>query len=215
MFTGLVEEIGIVEALNRATGAVSLRIRAATVLEGTRSGDSIAVSGVCLTVTRLDARGFDVDMVPETAARTNLLDLRPGARVNLERSLKLGDRLGGHFVLGHADAVVDVVGTAGPGPGETLLRTRCPRDLTSMIAEKGSVTLDGVSLTVAAVDGDTFAVALIPYTLETTTLGGARIGARLNLEVDVLARYVARQAATRKNPEAGLTENWMRSQGYA
>ncbi len=215
MFTGLVEEIGIVETLNRPSGAVSMRIRAAKVLEGTRAGDSIAVSGVCLTVTRLDARGFEVNMVAETAARTNLLDLQPGARVNLERSLKLGDRLGGHFVLGHTDAVADVVGIVGPRPGETLLRVRGTRDLSSMIAEKGSVALDGVSLTVAAVDGDTFAVALIPYTLETTTLGGVRIGARLNLEVDVLARYVARQAASPKNPEGGLTENWMRNQGYA
>jgi len=214
MFTGLVEEIGRVEAVDRRAGSVSVRIGAARVLEGSRVGDSIAVSGVCLTVTRLDDSGFHVDMVPETVGRTNLADIRPGVRVNLERSLRLGDRLGGHLVLGHADGLARVVGVPGARPGERLLRLRPSKGLSPMIAEKGSVSLDGVSLTVANVHAEEFTVALIPLTLETTTLADAAVGRDLNLEIDVLARYVARQLAGGRTPE-GLTEDWMRLEGYS
>ena len=210
----MVEEIGRVEAVTRRAGSLSANISATEILENTRVGDSIAVSGVCLTVTRRSDRSFDVDMVPETIARTNLVHLRPGTRVNLERSLRLGDRLGGHFVLGHVDGLARVVADVGPAAGEKVLRLRCPDALRSMIAEKGSVALNGVSLTVAAVEEDGFSVALIPHTLKTTTLGEAAAGRDLNLEIDVLARYVARRLAGGQTPE-GLTESWMRLEGYS
>lgn len=214
MFTGLVEETGRVEAVNRRVDCVRIRISASQVLEGTRVGDSIAVQGVCLTVTRVEPSGFESEVVPETAARTNLSRLRPGARVNLERSLEVGARLGGHLVLGHVDGRVTVLGSEGATAGERSLWVRCPQDLMRMVAAKGSVALDGVSLTVAALDGATFSVALIPHTLATTTLGGAKVGDELNLEVDVLARYAARQLDGGVRVDSRLTEDWLEREGY-
>jgi riboflavin synthase len=212
MFTGLVEEVGRIRDVRSGSGIVSLRIDARTVLEETKIGDSICVSGACLSVTRQDDQSLEVDVVPETVSRTNLLSLKSGDPVNLERSLKFGDRVGGHLVTGHVDGLARVVEAARSGGG--LLRLRYPRELGSMIAEKGSVAVEGVSLTVAGVEEDVFSVAVIPLTLEETTLGRAAPGSELNLEVDVLARYVARQL--RRNPRGGgrITEEWMKNEGY-
>ena len=212
MFTGLVEEVGRIGDVRRGSGAVHLRIEADDVLEGMRVGDSVCVSGACLSVTRKDDRTFEVDVVPETVGRTNLLSLKIGDEVNLERSLRLGDRIGGHLVTGHVDGLASVVEPASPGGG--LLRLRYPRELSSMIAEKGSVAVEGVSLTVASVGGDVFSVAVIPLTLEATTLGRVRAGRDLNLEVDILARYVARQIGREQGKGGRVTEEWMRNEGY-
>jgi riboflavin synthase len=214
MFTGLVEEVGRIESVERRTDSVVLRIAAERVVEGTRVGDSIAVSGACLTVVRVGNADFDVEMIPETASRTNLDRRRAGDRVNLERSLKLGERIGGHLVLGHVDGLAKVVEITNSGPGTKLLRLRYPRDLASLIAEKGSLALEGVSLTVTAADDEAFSVALIPHTLKATTLGEAKNGDDLNLEVDVLARYVARHLDRQRDLTEGLTEEWMRGEGY-
>ena len=186
MYTGIVEELGEVRHLE----GPRLRIGAQRALEGSELGASIAVNGCCLTLVAsgTDDRGgwWDADVSEETFARTSLGSLRPGDPVNLERPVRLEDRLGGHLVQGHVDAVGEVVG---PAPD---LRVRMPTDLLRYVVEKGSITVDGVSLTVVDVLPDGFTVALIPHTAEVTTLGRRRAGDLVNLEVDVMAKYVER-----------------------
>lgn len=188
MFTGIVEELGRVVSRE----GPKLRILASTVLEDAAIGDSIAVNGCCLTVVdraRSGAAGaswWEADVTEESYARTNLGDLRPGDLVNLERPVRVQDRLGGHLVQGHVDAVGRIVD---PAPD---LRVRLPGDLARYVVTKGSITVDGVSLTVVDVTGDAFTVAVIPHTAEVTTLGSKGPGDRVNLEVDVMAKYVER-----------------------
>lgn len=197
MFTGIVEETGVV-----VEAGARLRVRARVAAEGSGVAASVAVSGVCLTV--VDATPDDAappggsapvvlgfDLADETIARTSLGRLRPGDRVNLERPVLAEGRLGGHLVQGHVDGVGTVVGVRDVQTGREM-RIRLPGQLARYVAEKGSITVDGVSLTVAGVDGDVFDVALIPYTLEATTLGERAVGDEVNLEVDVIARYVDR-----------------------
>jgi len=181
MFTGIVQAVGkIVRASPLELDCPSLD------LSDVRVGDSICVQGVCLTVTALTSRGFTADVSAETRALTVGLD-RAGAKVNLEKSLALGERLGGHLVTGHVDGVGEVLTFA-----QGVLRTRVPTELRRYVARKGSVCVDGVSLTVNRVDGDVFDAFLIPHTLEVTTLSRLRAGERVNLEVDLVARYVDR-----------------------
>lgn len=194
MFTGLVEEVGTLA--HRYGDRFGFRARA--VLGGTRLGDSIAIDGVCLTVVHLDEEGFEVQVVAETLARTTLGELTLGAAVNLERSLAVGDRLGGHLVQGHVDCVgtvtepgpalaVALAGDSGSGSGSGGSST-----LARYLAEKGSVAVDGVSLTVAGVSAQGFSAALVPHTMSVTTLGRKARGSRVNLEFDVVAKYVER-----------------------
>ena len=180
MFTGLIEELGSLAARDgpRFTFAADL------VTADARIGDSIAVNGCCLTVVAVGAGTWSADVVDESLARTNLGALQPGDPVNLERPLRVTDRLGGHVVQGHVDGVGEVVS---PAP-DLVIRT--PE--TRYVVEKGSVAVDGVSLTVAGVDGDTFRVAVIPHTAAVTTLGRVHLGDRVNLEFDILAKYVER-----------------------
>ncbi len=185
MFTGIVEELGTVE---RREGA-KLRIRAGRVLEGVGLGDSTAVNGCCLTVVAWGDGWWEADVSDETYRRTNLGDLEPGDPVNLERPVRLEDRLGGHLVQGHVDAVGEIVE---PAPD---LRVRMPGELVRYLVEKGSITVDGVSLTVVEVLADGFTVAVIPHTAEVTTLGRKGPGDRVNLEVDVIAKYTERLLA--------------------
>lgn len=194
MFTGIVEELGTV----RAVAPARLEIACRAVLDGTGVGDSVAVNGCCLTVTDRGPDGFAADVMGETLARTSLGGLEAGAQVNLERAVAVSDRLGGHIVQGHVDATAEVVAVE-PAEGWTTMQVGLPASLAPYVAEKGSVTLDGVSLTVAGVHSATFSVALIPHTLEHTTLGSARPGTRLNLEADVIAKYVERLLLTRKD----------------
>ncbi len=184
MFTGIVQAVGRIVRLD------PLEIDSGNLdLSDVAVGDSIAVQGVCLTVTALTGKGFTADLSAETRRVTSGLD-RAGAAVNLEKSLSLGDRLGGHLVAGHVDGVGDVLSHA-----EGVLRVRAPRELSRYVARKGSICIDGVSLTVNRVEGDAFEVQLIPHTLEVTTLGRLAAGARVNLEVDLIARYVERLMA--------------------
>ena len=186
MFTGIVEELGTVLAVEHDGGSARVRIGATRVLEGAKLGDSTAVDGCCLTVVAQGEGWWEADVSDETLRRTTLGSRRAGDRVNLERPVQVSDRLGGHIVQGHVDAVGEVVE---PVPD---LRVRMPDRLRRYVIEKGSITVDGVSLTVNAVRGSRFEVNLIPHTLRVTTLGRLAPGAEVNLEVDLVARYVER-----------------------
>lgn len=182
MFTGIVEELGTVN--ERAGGRFTFG--ASTVLEDLKIGDSVAVNGCCLTVVEIGEGWWRADAVEETLRRTNLADLEPGDPVNLERPVRLADRLGGHLVQGHVDAVGDIVL---PAPD---LRVKAPADLLRYVVTKGSITVDGCSLTVVDVFDDGFSVAIVPHTTDVTTLGRKGPGDRVNLEVDLVAKYVER-----------------------
>lgn len=191
MFSGLVAAVGTLRSVQRRGEGARLELGCELGAEPLAAGESVAVQGVCLTVVEGSPEGFSADLSPETLARTTLGAMRAGGRVNLERSLRLGDRLGGHLVLGHVDAAVAVVAVR-PSQGFRTVRFALPSALAPEVAEKGSVALDGVSLTVSAVGQGWFEVALIPTTLAGTTLADLRPGARVNLETDVLAKYVRR-----------------------
>jgi riboflavin synthase len=189
MFTGLVEAVGrVLFVTPDASGA---RLRVGTPLGPLSLGESVSVNGACLTVTAVAPDAFDAVLTSETLERTTFRGLPPGARVNLERAVMAGARLGGHLVSGHIDgrARVTAISPEGDARHVTL---ECPRELSRYVAEKGSVALDGVSLTVNAVSGNVFSLMLIPHTLAATTLGELAVGAELNLEVDLVARYVER-----------------------
>jgi riboflavin synthase len=191
MFTGIVEELGTVVELDVRGGDARLRVEGPTVVSGTAPGDSIAVDGVCLTVVDVGAAVFGVDVMPESLARTALGRLEVGGRVNLERAVRADGRLDGHLVQGHVDGVGTLLSRT-PGERWDDLAFGCPPALTRYVAEKGSIAVSGVSLTVTWVAPQSFGVSLIPTTLARTTLGGLGVGDEVNLEVDVIAKYVER-----------------------
>lgn len=195
MFTGIVEELGAVVDKQDLADAARLTIHGPTVTADARHGDSIAVNGVCLTVVEVLADGgFTADVMRETLDRSSLGGLEPGSPVNLERAAALGSRLGGHIVQGHVDGTGQVLART-PAQHWEVVRIALPATLVRYVVEKGSITVDGTSLTVARVGADFFEVSLIPTTLELTTLGRAPVGAVVNLEVDVIAKYVERLLA--------------------
>jgi riboflavin synthase len=196
VFTGIVEELGVLSELDRAGQRARLTVRAELVTDGLALGDSVAVSGVCLTVVDFRAGWFTADVMAETLARTSLGRLVPGAAVNLERPLTLASRLGGHLVQGHVDAVGEVL-AGQPGDGQLRLTVGLPARLSGYLVAQGSVTVDGVSLTVVEAGSDRFSVSLIPATLSATTLGRVAVGDPVNLEMDVIAKYVARMVGWR------------------
>jgi len=191
MFTGIVEARGRVAYLEMRPEAIRLRIDAPDVMEGVHAGDSIAVNGVCLTVVDPTPGGFDADVMQETMRRSSLGDLQPGGAVNLERAVRAMDRLGGHIVQGHVDCT-GTVASIDSRDDWTLVRIDVPEVMTRYMVEKGSICVDGVSLTIVSVDGQGFTVSLIPTTLAETTLGTRCVGDRVNIEVDVVAKYVER-----------------------
>jgi riboflavin synthase len=196
VFTGIIEEVGAVTAIDRSDGGCRLRLEAPMVSEGLATGASVAVNGTCLTAVSVDGSGFLLEMVPETLQRTNLGALVVGAHVNLERAMRADGRFDGHIVQGHVDGVGTVRAVVPEGDGARIA-IEVPEDLLRYVVEKGSITVDGVSLTVAALGDDSIEIALIPHTLEVTTLGDHRPDDRVNLEVDVLAKYLERLAARR------------------
>lgn len=205
MFTGIVEDLGEVEAVEHGTDFARVHVRSAVIARGTRPGDSIAVNGVCLTVTGIIAsrprpagtppdppgepRGFAADVMGETLARSSLSGAAPGTKVNLERSVRLEDRLGGHLVQGHVDGTAQVISRV-PQDNWEVVRVGLPPGLARYVVHKGSIAVDGISLTVSAVGDDWFEVSLIPETLKRTTLGIRQPGETVNLEADVIAKYV-------------------------
>ena len=192
MFTGIVEEQGKVEAFDRHKSGGRLLIRCERVLPDMTLGASVAVNGVCVTAVDIRADGFSADLSPETLERTTLSELHPGARVNLERPLSLATRLGGHLVQGHVDGTGTIEALRSLGDGNWELEVRVPRELDRFLVYKGSITVDGISLTVASVNDALVKVAIIPHTYEVTNLSSRRAGDRVNIECDMIARYVAR-----------------------
>jgi riboflavin synthase len=213
VFTGIIEELGEVAAIETLAAGARLNVRCRTVMDGTREGDSIAVNGVCLTAVDPRADGFSADVAPETLRRSNLGDLRPGSRINLERPLSAGGRLGGHIVQGHVDATGEFLALDDLGAGNWWLRVRYPDDLDPFLVFKGSVAIDGISLTVAELAAGVLSVTIIPHTFRNTTLGGYRPGARVNLECDILAKHVEK-LIRKMQLKDGLTVNKLRGMGY-
>ena len=190
MFTGIVEELGTVESLARQTAGARLRVRCARVLEDLKQGSSIAVNGVCLTAIERDGGSFSADLAPETLRRSNLGDLGPGSRVNLERPLLPTDRLSGHIVQGHVDGTGEFLSLEQVGDENWWLKIRVPAELDRYLVFKGSIAVDGISLTIASLERDVLGVTIIPHTYKATTLGTYKPGGRVNLEIDVLAKHV-------------------------
>jgi riboflavin synthase len=216
IFTGLIIEIGRVRSVDRRADGAYLVIQAQKVLEGTRIGDSISINGVDLTVVAMGKDFFEADASVETLKRSTLGGFRPGIRVNLERALAVGERLGGHMVQGHVDGTGELLSVT-PEGNSYRIRFRFPRELGRYIAMKGSITVDGISLTVAGLGGDWFEVAIIPHTWRETILSELKNGDGVNLEVDVLAKYVERLMNTEENaakPSTKLTVEYLQDRGY-
>ena len=204
MFTGIVEELGEIVAIEHGEESAVVTVRGPLVTMDARHGASIAVNGVCLTVVDHDGETFSVDVMAETLNRSSLGSLQAGARVNLERAMTASARLDGHIVQGHVDGTAQILARV-PGDRWEVVQLTLPPELSRYVVEKGSITVDGVSLTVSAVTDDTFSVSLIPTTLELTTLGHKGVGDLVNLEVDVIAKYVERlltHATTKAEPTA-------------
>ena len=212
MFTGIIEEVGQIQRI----GAGQLAVACQRVTGDVQLGDSIAVNGVCLTVTGFDKNHFTADVMPETIRRTEFRELKKGSPVNLERALTLASRLGGHIVSGHIDGTGEVISFTEEG-NAILLKVAAGADLLRYIVEKGSVALDGISLTVAAVTEQDFTVSLIPHTREVTNLGSKKPGSPINIETDVLGKYVEKMLSASPAPGAasgGLTRTFLMENGF-
>jgi riboflavin synthase len=214
MFTGIVEELGEVELLELRQAGARLRVRCATVVSDAAPGASIAVNGVCLSAVDVQPHSFSADLAPETLRRSALGDLRSGSVVNLERPLSPSGRLGGHIVQGHVDGTGELMSLDALGDGNWWLRVRVPPELDRYLVFKGSVALDGISLTVAGIQGGVLSVTIIPHTYENTNLKQRRPGDRVNIECDVLAKYVEKLVANLRAVPSGLTIEKLREEGY-
>jgi riboflavin synthase len=213
MFTGIIEELGAVEALETRPSGARLKVRCAAVLEDMTIGASIAVNGVCLTAVERRPDSFSADLAPETLRLSNLGDLRSGARVNLERPLSTGGRLSGHIVQGHVDATGEFLSFESLGEDNWWLRIRVPAELDPWLVYKGSIAIDGISLTIAALEGDVVSATILPHTFRSTTLGEYRPGARVNIECDILAKHVEK-LLRKLDVKPGLTIDKLEEQGY-
>jgi len=212
MFTGIIEEMGTVKALRREAGAARLSLSAVTVLDGTALGDSICVNGVCLTVVEMGRSEFSADVAVETLRVTNLGELRAGARVNLERALQLSARIGGHLVSGHVDAVGRLREKRDEGNGWRIFFD-APETVLRYVIKKGSIAIDGISLTVADLDRAGFSIAMIPHTARLTTLGFKTAGDSVNLEADIIGKYVERLFPGKE--EGSVSLDLLRKNGFA
>jgi len=215
MFTGIIEEVGTVRALTRGAAGARLTIGADVILSDLTLGASIAVNGVCLTAVDITETGFAADLSPETLNRTNLGSLQAGSMVNLERPLAPGDRLSGHFVQGHVDGTGEITRLDTAGDGNWILQVRVPKVLRRYLVFKGSIAIDGVSLTLAAVEDDLVSVAIIPHTYENTALQSQRPGVTVNVECDMLAKHLEKLLQNiRVDPTLKLTVEDLKQQGF-
>ena len=217
MFTGIIEELGIIQEIKKGSKSSKLLIKANKVLENTNVGDSICTNGVCLTVTNLKANSFEADVMAETLRRSNLGDLKVGSKVNLERALTLQSRLGGHIVSGHIDGTGEVISLV-KEDNATWVTIKTTNDILRYIVLKGSITIDGISLTVAYVDENVFKVSIIPHTAQETTLLNKSIGETVNLECDVISKYIEKLMGLNTKEEnkknTSLTEDFLRENGF-
>lgn len=213
MFTGLIEETGKVSSLRRGGNSSFIRIQAEKVLEGTVTGDSIAVNGVCLTVTEMGSGWFQADVMNETLARSSLGSLKPGDPVNLERAMAAGGRFGGHIVSGHIDGTGTVTDIKNDGIAVWYTITADPQIL-RYIVEKGSVALDGISLTVAKVTAESFSVSVIPHTAEVTALSKRKTGDKINIENDIIGKYIEKLMKPAESSSGGLSMGFLAENGF-
>lgn len=217
MFTGIIEELGVIQELRVAAEGAKITIAAKSVLSGLKKGDSVAVNGVCLTATEMHSSAFQCDISSETLRLSGFKSAKPGNRVNLERSLMVGDRLGGHFVLGHVDGTGKMISKTASGPG-FVMTFGYPKELERYVVYKGSIAVNGISLTIASLESTALSVAVIPHTFEATNLRDLNAGDPVNLEVDVLGRYFERffqlGLLQREKQPQGLTPEYLRNQGF-
>ena len=216
MFTGIIEELGTVERVTRGRVSAVLAIRAEAILSDLKIGDSVAVNGVCLTATSLTGHGFTADVMHETLDRSSLAGLGPGSPVNLERAMAADGRFGGHIVAGHVDGV-GTIAAIEQDDNAIWFTITAPEQVLRYVVEKGSITIDGISLTVARVEPDRFAVSVIPHTAAVTLLGRRRVGDRVNLESDIIGKYVERllrPAPELKTKESKLTMEFLSKHGF-
>ena len=213
MFTGIIEEMGTIESVRRGSRSAVIAITASAVLEGTAVGDSIAVNGICLTVSHLGHGSFSADAMPETLDRSVLGSMHPGMRVNLERAMRADGRFGGHIVQGHVDAIGKVL-RIWKDDNALRVEVRAAEDVLRYIVEKGSVAVDGISLTVVGAGRSSFTVSVIPHTSSSTTIGLLRPGDEVNIETDIIGRYISR--FLKKGPEAGrgISEGFLIEHGF-
>jgi riboflavin synthase len=215
MFTGIIEEVGSLQEIEPRTAGSRLRIAASLVTSDLNEGDSVCVNGVCLTAVAIRAGSFGADAAPETLRRSTLGSLQSGSPLNLERALKPQSRLGGHIVQGHVDGVGRVTGVERLGDDNWWLNVEAPRELDRYLVFKGSIAIDGISLTIARIEESVLSVTIIPHTWNNTNLRGKRAGDMVNLETDVLAKYVEKMLASiETQPKKGLTVESLREQGY-
>lgn len=213
MFTGIIEELGTVGQMDRRPDSIKLTIQARKVLEGTQLGDSIAVNGVCLTVTSMTDSSFTADVMHETMRRSSLSDIKSGSKVNLERAMQVGGRLGGHIVSGHIDGVGHIARIAADGIAR-VITISIPKDMEPFIVEKGSIAIDGISLTVVSVGNSQFSVSIIPHTMANTTLIDKHPGAVVNLETDVIGKYVHSFTTAHTCKRSGITMETLLENGF-
>lgn len=217
MFTGIIEEIGTIKNINTNGVSAQLNIASNLVLEGTKIGDSIAVNGVCLTVTSLTSNSFTADIMAETLRRSNLGNLLPQSKVNLERAMIANGRFGGHIVSGHIDGTGTIIETK-PEGNAIWVKIKTSSEILKYIIQKGSITIDGISLTVAKITDQDFSVSIIPHTAENTTLLQKKVGEVVNLENDIVGKYVEKllsfQNKNQEKPQSRITEEFLRQNGF-
>ncbi|WP_017756283.1 riboflavin synthase [Calidifontibacillus oryziterrae] len=214
MFTGIIEEKGTVKAISKASDAIKMTIEAPEILKDVHLGDSIAVNGVCLTVTTFDNNSFSVDIMPETVKATSLRDLTPGSKVNLERAMSANGRFGGHFVTGHVDGI-GTIRKKKPVANAVYYEIEVDEGLLRYLLLKGSITVDGTSLTIFNLSDKTFTISLIPHTLSETILGSKSVGDIVNIECDILGKYIEKFLLKSKVKDSNaITESFLEQHGY-
>jgi len=215
MFTGLIEEIGTIKAMKKGSNSIRLTVAANKIMDDVKLGDSIATNGICLTVVDFDSKSFSADVMPETMNRSSFYQQKEGARVNLERALRVGDRMGGHMVSGHVDGLGEIISQT-KDDNAIWVSIAAPKNILKYVIEKGSIAIDGISLTVAYVDENQFKVSIIPLTQDDTTLVSKKIGSLVNLECDMTAKYIEKFMFHKdeEKKESNISMEFLKENGF-